>query len=101
MNKQVKILENKISQLEKESKELMERCDNRLESLARNDGIYQNFQGQIIEKQKRLIDMREFLQMIGNVKSEETKPKDEKPKRSRADKQSKSDEKSKGTNKVD
>ena len=73
MNKQAKIIENKIAQQSKEITELQNTCSSRLEVLARSDGVYQNLQGQVMEKQKRLIDMNEFLQMISKeLKTDES-----------------------------
>ena len=48
----------------KEVNELSNECGKRLEMIARNDGIYQNLQGQLIEKKKRITDYQNFIQMI-------------------------------------
>ena len=96
MNKQLKILENKVKQLETEAAQLTANCNSRLELLARNDAIYQNFQGQIAEKQKRLIDMNEFLQMIS---PKEPKPVD--PGKSKVTRKSTKPEKQKDKDKAD
>lgn len=84
-NKQVKILNNKVNQVTTEIEELSKSCNTRLELLARNDPLYQNYQGQLAEKQKRIADYQDFIQMINgedqNVKrtptqdSGPTKPK--------------------------
>lgn len=73
-NKQIKILNNKINQVSKEIDELGKNCDTRLEYLARNDGLYQNFQGQLLEKQNRITDYQDFIKMINGEESKNVGP---------------------------
>ena len=72
-NKQSKILTNQIAQLEKEVNELSSECNKRLEMLARSDGIYQNLQGQLIEKKKRVTDYQNFISLLVTTKQENEK----------------------------
>ena len=89
-NKQGKILTNQVAQLEKEVNELANNCNNRIEVLARNDGIYQNLQGQLLEKRKRIDDHQKFLQIL--TSSNKVSKKDE-PRKPGPTRKSKSDKK--------
>ena len=69
-NKQVKIIENQIEMLKKEHQEILDKCTDRLTHLANTDGTYQNYQGQLTEKNKRLKDFHVFLDMIKGEKTD-------------------------------
>lgn len=68
MNKQLKIIENKIKTIENEQQQLGQKLLARQNYLLLNDALYQNLTGQKTEKVKRLNDMQDYLKSIPKEK---------------------------------
>ena len=78
MNKQLKILQNKKSQIEKSILELQSRLTERITTLCRNDPGYQALFSKLEMEKIRLNDMSDFLQMLENKTPKKKKDEEKK-----------------------